>query len=185
VANGLPTMARMLQTLNSLLAPAVMERLTLVVNHVLGAEPAATERLKPHAGRTLELTLAGWPALLPPPPPCAFRVTPAGLLEWSGLERSVPADLSVRVDASNPALLFAKAAAGDMPQVDIEGDAALAGDVNWLIQNLRWDVAADLERLFPPVVAAQLHKIGRAVAAAMRSAIGAAGQVRDRFRPRS
>jgi hypothetical protein len=36
------------------------------------------------------------------------------------------------------------------PPVDIEGDAQLAGDVNWLMQNLRWDVAADLERLFPP-----------------------------------
>lgn len=175
----------MLQTLNSLLAPAVMERLTLVANHVLGAEPVATEKLRPHAGRSVELRLEGWPVLLPPPPPCAFRVTPAGLVEWSGLERSTPADLTVRIDASNPALLFARAVGGEMPAVEIEGDAVLAGDVNWLIQNLRWDVAADLERLFPPVVAAQLHKIGRAVAAGVRAAVAGAGQVRDRFRPRS
>lgn len=174
----------MLQTLNSLLAPAVMERLTLVINHVLGAEPAATERLRAHAGRTLAFTLAGWPALLPPPPPCAFRVTPAGLLEWSGLAPAGTADLAVRIDAANPALLFAKTVAGETPTVEIDGDAALAGDVNWLIQNLRWDVAADLERLFPPVVAAQLHRLGRAMAAALRAAIAGAGQVRERFRPR-
>lgn len=174
----------MLQTLNSLLAPAVMERLTLVVNHVIGAEPVAMERLRPHAGRTVELVLTGWPTLLPPPPPCAFRVTPAGLLEWSGLERSAPADLSVRLDGSNPALLAARALAGEMPPVEIEGDAQLAGDVNWLIQNLRWDVAADMERLFGPAVAQQLSRLGSAVAGALRTAIAGAGQMRDRLRPR-
>lgn len=175
----------MFQTLNSLLAPAVMERLTLVINHVLGAESVATERLKPHAGRTVELAASGWPSLLPPPPALAFRVTPAGLLEWCGLERGPAADLTVRVDASNPALLVGKALGGDLPPVAVEGDALLAGDVNWLLQNLRWDVAADLERFFGPVVAQQLHKLGSAVAAALRAAMQGAGQVRDRLRPRS
>jgi ubiquinone biosynthesis protein UbiJ len=175
----------MLQSLNSLLAPAVMERVTLALNHVLGAEAVATERLKPHAGRTLELTFAGWPALLPPPPPCAFRVTPAGLLEWSGLERAGAADLSVRIDASNPALQFAKLLAGEAPSVDIGGDAQLAGDVNWLIQNVRWDVAADLERFFGAVVAQQLVRLGSALARALRGAMQGAGQLRERLRPRS
>jgi ubiquinone biosynthesis accessory factor UbiJ len=175
----------MLQTLNSLLAPAVMERLTLVINHVLGAEDVATERLKAHAGRTLELAPGGWPSLLPPPPPCVFRVTPAGLLEWCGLERGGAADLVVRVDASNPARLLASVLAGDVPSVAVEGEAVLAGDVNWLMQNLRWDVAADLERLFGPAVAQQLHRLGSAVAHAIRAAVQGAGQVRDRLRPRS
>ena len=35
----------MLQALYDLFAPAAMNRLTLVVNHVLDAEPVATERL--------------------------------------------------------------------------------------------------------------------------------------------
>jgi ubiquinone biosynthesis protein UbiJ len=174
----------MLQTLNSLLAPAVMERLTLVANHVIGAEPVATERLKPHAGRTIDVVAAGWPSVLPPPPPCAFRVTPAGLLEWSGMERGGAADLSVRIDASNPALLFARLLAGEQPAVEIGGDAQFAGDVNWLILNLRWDVEADLERFFGPAVASQLHRLGRAVARALRAAIAGAGQVAGRLRPR-
>ena len=172
----------MLHSLNSLLAPAVMERLTLVVNHVLGAEPAATERLSPHAGRTIELTLAGWPRLLPAPPAMAFRVTPAGMLEWAGLEAQGAADLTVRLDASNPALLMVRAVAGELPPVAIDGDAQLAGDVNWLLQNLRWDVAADLERFFGPTVAQQLHRLGQAMAAAIRAAIQGADTLRERFR---
>ena len=97
----------MLHSLHDMLAPAVAERLTLVINHVLGGEPVATERLRPHAGRTLALTLAGWPRLLPPPPALAWRVTPAGLLDWCGLHGVDGPDLAVQVDASNPALLLA------------------------------------------------------------------------------
>lgn len=174
----------MLNSLQSLLAPAVMERATLALNHVLGAETVATERLRPHAGRSIELVLSGWPALLLPPPPCAFRITPAGLLEWSGLERSEPAELTVRIDASNPALLAAKALAGEPPALEIDGDAQLAGDVNWLITNVRWDVAADLERLFGPAVAQQLARAGGALAGALKAAIAGAVQVADRLRTR-
>jgi len=175
----------MIRSLEALLAPAVMERLTLVVNHVLAAEPAASERLLPHAGRTVELALAGWPSLLPRPPACTFRVTPAGLLEWCGPDRSAAADLALRIDASNPALLLARLLAGEMPAVAVDGDAQLAGDVNWLLQNLRWDVAADLERVFGPLVAQQLHRLGRALAGALRAAMQGVGQVRDRLRPRA
>jgi ubiquinone biosynthesis protein UbiJ len=176
----------MFNTLNSVLAPAVMERLTLVINHVLGAEPAARERLRPHAGRTLALVPGGWPSLLPAPPSCVFRVTPAGLLEWAGATEPGPvADLALRVDASNPAALLSRALLGQMPAVAVEGDAQLAGDVNWLMQNLRWDVAADLDRLFGPLVAQQLHGLGAALAAALRRALAGAGELRDRLRPGS
>jgi len=180
--------AAMLDALPNLLAPAVLERLTLVLNHVLRAEPAAVARLQPHAGRTLSLRLANWPALLPAPPALAWRVTPAGLLEWCCLEGAgthaaadapagaapaTAAELRIEVDAGNPAALFARALAGERPTVQVEGDAALAADIGWLLQNLRWDVAADLERFFGPVVAHQLHQAGRALARGLRAALGA------------
>jgi len=162
----------MFESLNNLLGPAVMERLTLVVNHVLGAEPAATARLAPHAGRTIEIVAVDWPSLLPAPPACRFQITRAGLLEWLGVDAGGGStDLLLRVDASNPALLAARLLAGQQPTVDIGGDAQLASDVNWLMQNLRWDVAADLERVFGPLVAGQLHRAGRAFAAAVRTAV--------------
>ncbi|MDE2147682.1 MAG: hypothetical protein KGJ24_13425, partial [Burkholderiales bacterium] len=68
----------MLHSLQALLEPALAERLTLLLNHVLAAELLASARLAPHAGRGVGLTLAGWPALLPAPPRLAWRVTPAG-----------------------------------------------------------------------------------------------------------
>jgi ubiquinone biosynthesis accessory factor UbiJ len=126
----------MLHALNDLLAPAAMERLTLVVNHVVGGEPAATDRLRAHAGRTIAVLPQGWPSLLPPLPALAFRVTPAGLLEWCGLAGVEVPDLSLRVDVSNPARLAVQALSGETPQVQIEGDAQFAGDINWLLVNL-------------------------------------------------
>ena len=64
------------------------------------------------------------------------------------------------LDASNPAALLWAVAAGQTPAVQVEGDARLAGDVNWLLENLRWDVAADLDRLFGPGPAQALHALG-------------------------
>jgi ubiquinone biosynthesis protein UbiJ len=167
----------MIHALQTLLAPALMEKLVLVVNHVLGAEPAATRRMKPHAGRIIRLGMQRWPSLLPAPPELAFRVTPAGLIEWcGGPDAPADADLWLRVDAANPLLLMARGAAGEMPAVDIDGDAQLAGDVNWLLQNLRWDVAADLEGVFGPALAHSMHRLGSMLARALRSALqGAAG----------
>ena len=161
----------MLQALQSLLAPAISDRLTLLINHVLASESVATDKLRVHAGRSLALAVTGWPSLLPPPPRLAWRVTPAGLLETWNDESAVP-DLAVRLEAANPALLLARMLAGVAPAVQIDGDAQLAGDVNWLLQNLRWDVAADLERLFGPTAAQTVHRLGSALAAALRRALG-------------
>lgn len=168
-----------------MLAPAVLERLTLVINHVLGSEAIATERLRPHAGRRIELQLTAWPALLPPPPPMVWRVTPAGLLEWQGLQPGAAPELRVQLDAANPAALAARMLAGEAPSLQVEGDAQFAGDINWLAQNLRWDVAADLERLFGPVAAQQVYRIGQGLTAALRAAVRGAQGLGERLRPRA
>ncbi len=176
----------MLHALASLVAPVMMERLTLVVNHVLAGETVAMQRLAAHRGRRLEVELGGWPSLLPPPPRLAFTVTPAGLLEWCG--QGEPAlgtapDLQVRVDASNPALLAARVMVGDVPTVEIHGDGALAADVHWLLDNVRWDVAADLERFFGPRIAQEIARAGSALAAALRRALHTGADLAARLRP--
>lgn len=171
----------MLHALNSLsqrLAPSVMERATLLVNHVLGGEPVATARLQPHAGKGVRLVLEGWPSLLPPLPSLVFRITPAGLVEWVAEDGA--AELTLRIDASNPALLLTQTATGVRPEAQIEGDAALAADVAWLMENLRWDAAADLERVFPPAVAQQLASLGSMATSALRGALQRLDQVRRR-----
>jgi ubiquinone biosynthesis accessory factor UbiJ len=172
----------MLHALNSLLAPALMERMTLVVNHVLSSEQTAVDRMRPHAARVVQLELNGWPRLLPPLPLLAFRITAAGLVEWCPEPLPTQADLLIRVDGSNPAALAAKVLSGKLPTVDIQGDSRLATDVDWLLKNLRWDVAADLQRLFGPAVAQQLHRLGSALARSVRAAMDGASAFAQRSR---
>ena len=47
----------MLEAMKALAERSVMERLVLLVNHVISAEPAAIERLRPHAARTMQIEL--------------------------------------------------------------------------------------------------------------------------------
>ena len=161
----------MFHSLNTLLGQAAIERLTLLVNHVLASEPVATQRLAAHAGRHIRLHFDGWPALLPPLPETAFRVTPAGLIEWCGADLPVEPDLRVNIDASNPALAMAQALSGTRPQVAVAGDAAFATDLNWLFDNLRWDVQDDLARLVGQAPAREIARVSGAVAAGMREAV--------------
>ena len=187
----------MLPDFKALLAPMLVDplvdplvnRLVLLINHVLGAEPEALRRLLPHAGRVMQLELVSLPRILRPPQHLSLVVTPAGLVarcdadSSSGLlnspNRRQP-DLTVRVDAGNPAMLALRAIQGDLPGVDIRGDAQLAADIDWLMRNLRWDVERDLERLFGPAVAHELHKFGRAVAQGMRRAVAGASALAGR-----
>jgi ubiquinone biosynthesis accessory factor UbiJ len=157
-------------TLQSWFAPALMARVTLLCNHVLASETVATARLLPHAGKSLRVLWAGVPAWLPPPPPMSWTITPAGLLEWRGMQVD-EADLTLRLDGSRPDKLLSQMLSGAAPEAVVEGDAALAADVAWLMQNLRWDIAADLERVFPAAVAQGLTQALQALAKAARAAL--------------
>ncbi len=161
----------MFHALASSFGSSVAERLTLLVNHVLAAEPVATRRLRAHSGRRLRLQLGGWPTLLPPLPDLAFCVTPAGLFEWCGADAPQDVDLQLRLDASNPALLLARFAAGEQPKVEVQGDAQFAADLSWLMDNLRWDVQDDLERLVGKAPAHEIARIGSSLAVGLRQAL--------------
>src|SRR5690349_3424209 len=137
----------MLHTLQQLVGHAFVQRLTLWLNHLLASESAAMQRLQPHAGRCIRLQVEGWPALLPALPELVFFITPAGLFEWCGNDSEpLPADLKLSVDASRPGRLLSEGLAGQRPAVAVVGDAALAADVSWLMDNLRWDLQDDLAR---------------------------------------
>jgi ubiquinone biosynthesis protein UbiJ len=162
----------MLHTLNSLVGTAAMENLTLLINHVLASEPVATKRLAAHTGRCIQLQFSGWPSLLPPLPATSFRVSPAGLIEWCGSDAVVSdPDLRVTIDASNPALSVAQALSGTRPKVDVSGDAAFATDLNWLIDNLRWDMQDDLARVAGQAPAREIARIAGGIANGMREAV--------------
>ena len=167
----------MLEAMKALAERSVMERLVLLVNHVIAAEPAAIERLRPHAARTLQIELNGWPSLLPARR--AVRLSASRRPAWSNgspARRRRRADLRVAVDAANPALALTRVVAGERPQVEVAGDAAFASDVDWLIDNLRWDVQDDLARFVGDAPARQIAKVGGWFAA--RDARGREGAAR-------
>jgi len=169
--------------LHEMLAPAVMERLTLLINHVIGREPAAMERLRPHAGRSLALRVSGWPSVMPPLPVLDFRITPAGLLEWCGTMGVTMPDLAVQVQAPPPMEAVLGALSGQRPAVHVEGDADLAAAVNWLFAHLRWDVADDLQRLVGPAAAQALADLATRARSGLAEAARGAGELAARWRP--
>ena len=162
----------------------VMPRLVLLVNHVLAAEPMAAQRLRPHAGKCIQLQLRDTPSLLSwLPSSLTLAVTAAGLLEWQAVATE-RADLVATLDASNLAQTVADTVAGRRPRVEVAGDAAFAADVSWLAEHLRWDWQDDLARLVGDGPAAQLARIATTVASGLRDALRSVAQTAsDRWRP--
>lgn len=160
------------------MAPAVQDRITLLLNHVMSREPIVMTRLAPHTGKTVRLHLSGWPRLLPTAPDLRLRITPAGLLErlGDGDNPEQEPDLKIELDASNPAAAALAALAGERPDVRVQGDAQLAGEINWLIDHLRWDIEDDLAAITGPVVAHQLGRFGRAAAQGLAALARQAGR---------
>ena len=163
----------MLQQLSGWVGPLLIERLTLALNHVLASEEMAVERLKPHAGRLLQVLPKGLPTLLQAPEFLAFRITPAGLLEAHEGDPPVESHLRIEVDLSNPAMLVQAALTGQRPSVSIQGDAQLATDIGWLMDNLRWDYEDDLARVLGPMPAHQIAQLVRGASGAVRQGLAA------------
>jgi ubiquinone biosynthesis protein UbiJ len=132
---------------NALQPPAwltheVQHRAVLFVNHLLMQEPEAQQRLLGQQGRSVRMAWRSFNVQV--------RITPAGLLELSPLE------------------LVKSAATGQRPAVRIEGDVQLAADINWLVDNLRWDVEDDLARVIGDGPAHTVGNVARSAAAALK-----------------
>jgi ubiquinone biosynthesis protein UbiJ len=175
----------MLPNLREFLEPAAMERLTLLLNHVLGREEAAMSRLRAHVGATLQVTPERWPFWLPAPPAASFRITPAGLLEWCGPRPEQPPNLRVVIETSNPATFGFSLLSGRVPNAHVEGDTVLAADIDWLIANVRWDLMDDLQAAFGPAVAQLLQSVGLAVRGALDVAKHTSSDIASRIRRRA
>ena len=137
-------------------------RLVLFLNHVLMSEPEAVQRLVRHKGQRIELLWQKWQLQL--------QATPAGLLERVQGEGF---DLRLTVMDENPLDVLTVLARGDKPKVRIEGDVQLAAEVNWLIDNVRWDAEEDLARLVGDAPAHTLAQLGRQALVALRGFVAA------------
>ena len=163
------------QALGTQVLPTLQTRIVLLVNHVLSREPVATQRLAQHAGRRIRIELTGQPSFLPALPPATVALTPAGLFELDPqADPAGPCDLRVALALPDAPQLLATLAGDTRPRVAIDGDAALAGEMQWLVDNLRWDIEGDLAAAIGALPANQVMRLGRAVAAALRSGLPAA-----------
>lgn len=171
----------MFQALLGSIAPALgqeaLARATLLINHVLAAEPQALARLVPHAGRSITIEWRQWPALLPPPPLMHWQISRAGMLDQDDPVGPVGDGLVVTLDAQELAG-WLLAARGGRPPMDIRGDAEFATQVGWLAENLRWDIEDDLARLIGDVPARQLAQLGGLFVGALRRLLQTVQSVR-------
>lgn len=161
-----------------LLAQQALERVTLLLNHVLAAEPEAMARLKPFAGRSIRFVWEGrptWlPAWFPAPPEARWSVDAAGLLDLVPTDAPFPDEGGLRVGLDGAALFQwgmapAGAMSGSAPPMDVQGDAAFASAIAWLAQNVRWDVEDDLARLIGDKPARLAARAGSAFVAGLRT----------------
>ena len=141
----------------------VQHRAVLFLNHVLMQEREAMDRLARQAGRTAHVQWRNFFMTL--------AITPAGLLDRAP-EGAVP-DLRLEVSETSPLTLARSALAGERPTIRIEGDVQLAADINWVVDNVRWDVEDDLARVIGDAPARAVASVAGRVAAALRRFVGA------------
>lgn len=146
----------------SWLVHETQQRIVLFLNHVLMQEREAMERLVRQKGRVARVQWRNFNM--------ALVVTPAGLLNLAA-EGAQP-DLQLEITDSNPLALAQMALRGDKPALRIQGDVQLAADINWLVDNVQWDVEEDMSRIIGDVPAHTLANLGRRIAGAVRQFVG-------------
>jgi ubiquinone biosynthesis protein UbiJ len=131
------------------------------LNHLLSQQPLAADRLRPFAGKSVEIRC-------PPLPGLQVTILESGMLERS--PDGAASTLLVKLKPGALPLLLARdeTARG---QIEIDGPADLAGAVDALVRDLGWDFEEDLSRVFGDVVAHRLASGGRAFAAWQREAL--------------
>jgi ubiquinone biosynthesis protein UbiJ len=136
----------------------IQRRLVLALNHVLMQEPEAQARLARQANRVAE---ARWRQFT-----VRLQATPAGLLDLAPL--TVQPDLTMTLTEESPLELAQAALRGDKPPVRIAGDVQFATEINWLVDNVRWDLEEDLSRLIGDAPAHAVGEAGRRIVQALR-----------------
>jgi ubiquinone biosynthesis protein UbiJ len=131
------------------------------LNHLLSQQAWAAERLKPFSGQSVEIRC-------PPFPELRLRITDRGLLE--GAPGDATSALVVKLRPGALPLLLARDETA-RSQIEIAGQADLAGAVDDLVRRLAWDVEEDLSAVLGDVAAHRLASGGRAIAAWQRDAL--------------
>jgi ubiquinone biosynthesis accessory factor UbiJ len=122
-------------------------RIVLLLNHVLQQEPEAMQRIARQKGRVVKFA---WQQFN-----MSLTATAVGLLAVASqpIDEKQKPDLLLEILDVNVPELGQKLMRGDKPNVRIEGDVQLAAEVQWLTQNVQWDLEGDLARILGNVPA--------------------------------
>jgi ubiquinone biosynthesis accessory factor UbiJ len=140
----------------------IQRRVVLLFNHVLMQEPEAQARLARQANRVAE---ARWRSFT-----MRLVATPAGLLDLASA--AAQPDLTLTLVEESPWQLAQAALRGDKPPVRIAGDVQFAAEVNWLVDNVRWDLEEDLSRVVGDAPAHAMGEAARRMVQALRQFVG-------------
>ena len=132
----------------------------LALNHLLNAEAWARDKLKPYAGQCVEFRS-------PPLPALRLDILGSGLLRAAAQDAAPNLVVTIGPGAL-PAMLRGEDAL--LREIGIEGNADLAGTVQYLFRHLRWDLAEDLSQVFGDVLAQRMVSEGKRFAAWNREA---------------
>jgi ubiquinone biosynthesis protein UbiJ len=136
----------------------IQRRMVLLLNHVLMQEPEAQARLARQAQRVAEARWRNFTMRL--------EATPAGLLDLAAAGGQP--DLTLTLTEESPWGLAQAALRGDNPPVRIEGDVQFATEINWLVDNVRWDLEEDLSRVVGDAPAHAMGAAARRIVQALR-----------------
>jgi ubiquinone biosynthesis protein UbiJ len=119
------------------------------INHLLRSASWARERLKPFAGKTARFSLAPFAVTL------AIRAS--GEVEDSTTANAADAGFTL-----TPGITLRMLAADNnaWQGVRVSGDIAFAREILFVARNLRWDIEADLSRVFGDIAAHRMAQAG-------------------------
>jgi ubiquinone biosynthesis accessory factor UbiJ len=130
-------------------------------NRVLSDYPAARERLRVHAGKSIGAQVG--------PVTTQMRVTAAGEMEMTGSGTDAAPDVAFQIPLSLlPALLRGDESA--FSAVAFSGDSELASTLSTIVRNVEWDVEEDLSNVVGDIVAHRIIGTARAGRAWRRDA---------------
>ncbi len=113
------------------------QRLVLLLNHVLMQEPEAMVRLLSVQGQVIRVHWRHYSL--------GFVSTPAGLLDRA--KPHAKADLNLRLTDESGKRIAQDLLTGNKPNLNIDGDVQLAAIINWLGENVSWDIEEDIARI--------------------------------------
>lgn len=121
------------------------------LNHLLNQAAWARQRLAPFVGRQMAVSMPPWRARL--------RIAEDGWFA-AGSNEATP-DVEIVLPGEAP-LLALQGMEELLHAARIEGNAQFAGELAYVLKNLRWDYEEDLSRLFGDIAA---HRLAGGIAA--------------------